>query len=77
MPGEQAEQQPRPGPRVAEIELPVRFRQAAHADAAYPPDAVRAVFDVDTQGRQGRGRGEYVLALEQAGDRALADGHRA
>ena len=77
MPGEQTQQQPRPGTRVAEIELPVRLREAAHPDAAYPPDAIRAAFDVDAQGRQRRRRGEHVLALEQSGDRALADGHRA
>jgi hypothetical protein len=77
MPGEEAEQQPRPGPRVAEIELPVRLGETAHPDAAYPPDPVRAAFDVDAQRRERRRGGEHVLPLEQAGDRALADGHRA
>ena len=77
MAGEQAQQQPRPGARVAEIELPVGLRETAHADAAHPPHAIRATFELDAQRGQRRRRGEHVGALEQAADRALADGHRA
>ena len=77
MAGEQAQQQPRPGARVAEIELPVGLRETAHADAAYPPHAIGATFELDAQRGQRRRRGEHVGALEQAADRAFADGHRA
>ena len=49
MAGQQAEEQPRAGARISEIEHAVRLGEAADADALHVPEAVSALLDIDAK----------------------------
>src|SRR5262249_3994702 len=74
--GDSAEHETAPGSRIAEIKLVRRRGKAADADAANPPLAGAASFDLSAK-RLDRFRSvEHVLAFEQAADTGLADRKR-
>ena len=71
-----ADQQPRPGAGVAEIEHAFGFAPAAGAHAVDAPCAVRAPLDARAEIAQGLRGAQHVLALEQVRDAGAADGER-
>ena len=65
------------GAGVAHVERRGGLGQAADADAVNAPHAVIAALNFSAQGAQRPDRAHHVVALEQPGDRRLADGERA
>ena len=72
---QQPDQEPGRGARVAEVENTVGLGEPADANAGDPPCSVVVTAAGDAKRIERGGGRHHVLALEQAGDRGLADRH--
>ena len=78
MAGQDAGEQTGRSAGIAELQHVGRFTPAAHAEAAHPPAAGRAVVGhLGAKGPQRAGGCQHVLAFEQALNRRLAQRQRA